>query len=220
MKPDRALYPPIPVATPADTQRLSSYFDAVLQRHAGQTVEIGTLVHALEGRGFGVLLILFTLPLAIPLPKPPPLDTILGLPLLYLCVQMIQGKTTPYLPPQVMRRKVPVDFLIKAFAQGRGWLEKLEGKFHPRWQSMDDTRALRICGALGLISTASVVVPFPFSNTIPSISIMVMAIALMMHDKFAAIIAALCGVLWVALLVLAFLFGAHYVFEWLGSLWA
>lgn len=220
MKPDRALYPPIPATTMDDPLRLSTTFHDVLQRYAGQTVEVGTLVRALEGRGFGVLLILFTLPLAIPLPKPPPLDTVLGLPLLYLCIQMIRGNTTPHLPPQIMQRKVPVDFLIKAFSHGRGWLEKLESKFSPRLQGMDDTQALRICGVLGLISTASVVVPFPFSNTIPSISMMVMAIALMMRDKLAAIIAALCGVAWVGLLVIAFLFGAHYVFEWLGALWS
>lgn len=202
------------------SQRLSSCFHNVLTRYEGQTVEIGTLVHALEGRGYGVLLILFTLPLAIPLPKPPPLDTILGLPLLYLCLQMVAGKTVPHLPEQIMKRKVPVDFLIKAFSQGRGWLEKLENKFHPRLQGLSDKHALQICGALGLISTASVVVPFPFSNTIPSISMMVMAVALMMRDNLSAFIAALCGVAWVGLLVLAFVFGAHYVFEWIGALWA
>ena len=59
-----------------DNRSLSALFDGVLSRHEGQTVRISTLLESLHERGFGVLLILFSLPLCIPVPKPPPVDTI------------------------------------------------------------------------------------------------------------------------------------------------
>lgn len=197
---------------------LSQLFDTVLRPLAGQTVEIGTLIQAFEGRGFGVLLILFSLPLAIPIPTPPPVDTILGLPLFYLCAQMVVGRNTPHLPQTVLRRQISIDFLIKAFERGRGWLERIECLFHPRLGFIGGKTALRICGVLGLICTSSVLIPFPFSNTVPAIGIMLMSAGLIMQDKLAAFLGGLGGVMWVLLLIAAAFFGAGYVFEWMGAL--
>lgn len=210
--------PAIMQHAPQAPLKLSQLFDTVLRPYEGQNVEIGTLINAFDGRGFGVLLILFALPLAIPIPTPPPIDTILGLPLLYLFIQMIMGRNTPHLPKRVLRRRISVDFLLKAFERGRGWLQRLECLFHPRMNCFGDKTALRICGVLGLICTISVLVPFPLSNTVPAIGMMLMGAGLIMQDKLAAFIGGLGGVLWVLMLVMAAIFGASYVFDWLGGL--
>lgn len=198
--------------TPLDDASLSSLFDTVLGRYAGQTVPVGTLVEALHERGFGVLLILFSLPLCIPVPKPPPVDTILGIPLFYLCLQMILGQDAPRLPKKVLDYTLSVDLLIKAFTRGRPWLVRFERLFHPRLTTMMSDHALsRVCGVLGMGLTASVLVPFPFSNTVPSLCMVVMATGIICRDGLAALAAGIFGTLWVIGLATLAGFGGKYL---------
>lgn len=197
---------------PTDDLSLSQLFDVVLRPLAGQSVPIGTLVSALHERGFGVLLILFSLPLCIPIPKPPPIDTILGIPLFYLSLQMILGKDRPSLPKKILDKKLPVDLLLKAFDKGRKYLEWFERLFHPRMTTvLSDHSLSRICGVLGMGLTCSVLVPFPFSNTVPSICMVIMATGIISRDGLAALAAGIFGTLWVIMLTVAVVFGAGFV---------
>jgi len=197
---------------PTDDLSLSQLFDAVLRRHAGEMTPVGTLVTAFHERGFGVLLILFSLPLCIPIPKPPPIDTILGIPLFYLCLQMILGKDRPSLPKKVLEKKIPVDMMIKAFDRGRKYLEWFEKLFHPRLVSvLSDHNLSRICGCLGMLLTCSVLLPVPMSNTVPSICMVVMATGIIARDGVAAIAAGIIGTAWVAMLTAVVVFGVEFL---------
>ncbi|MBU6234339.1 MAG: exopolysaccharide biosynthesis protein [Alphaproteobacteria bacterium] len=199
---------------PLDDVKLSHLFEKVLTPFAGKNTKVGNIVNALHERGFGVLLVLFTLPLSIPIPKIPPLDTILGIPLFYLCLQMILGRDTPRLPQKVLDYEISGDFLIKAFGKGKPWIEKFERLFKPRLTDKFSDHALSlICGSLGMLMTCSVLLPFPFSNTVPSICMLVMAMGIVCRDGLAALIAGLLGTTWViGLTVVAFSAG-----EWLLS---
>jgi hypothetical protein len=136
----------------------------------------------------------------------------LGIPLFYLCLQMILGRDRPRLPRKIMGKTLPADMLIRAFERGRTWLERIERLFHPRLTGMLSDHALScICGILGMGLTASVLVPFPMSNTVPSICMVVMAMGIMARDGLAALGAGIIGVLWVAALVLLVIFGAETV---------
>lgn len=197
---------------PLDDASLSALFDTVLRRYQGQNVAVGDLVHALHERGFGVLLILFSLPLCIPIPKPPPIDTILGIPLFYLCLQMLMGRDTPTLPQKILAKKLPVDMLLKAFEKGRKYLEWFERLFRPRLTGVLSDHALsRICGGLGIGLTCSVLVPFPMSNTIPSICMVVMATGIIARDGLAALAGGIFGTLWVLFLILLVALGGQWV---------
>lgn len=190
--------------SPLDDVRLSVLFETVLRPFAGQTTAVGRIVESLHERGFGVLLILFSLPLCIPIPKPPPVDTILGIPLFYLCLQMIQGRDTPMLPKKVLDYTISADLLITAFEKGRPWMERFERLFQPRMTGVFSDHALsRICGLLGMGLTCSVLVPFPFSNTVPSICMVVMATGIVTRDAAASLFAGIFGTLWVAALSIA-----------------
>jgi len=201
-----------------DNRSLSGLFDDMLHRHAGQTVKIGTLLEAMHERGFGVLLIFFALPLCIPIPKPPPIDTILGIPLFYLCAQMIMGRDVPLLPHKVTDRKISVDLLLSAFNRAHKWLVRLERLFHPRLTNIHERQMTRICGVIGMVCTLSVLVPIPFSNTIPSICVALMAMGLVMRDNLAALLGGLAGVLWVLALAGVLIFGATYILDGMGSM--
>jgi hypothetical protein len=201
--------------SPLDDLKLSELFAGVLGRYQGQTVPMGTLVEALHERGFGVLLILFSIPLCIPIPKPPPLDTILGLPLFYLCAQMILGRDAPTLPKKLLAKPIPVDTLIRAFRRANPYLQKFERLFKPRMTNVFSDHALsRLCGILGMGLTCSVLVPFPMSNTIPSLCMVVMATGVLSRDAAAAIGAGILGIAWVIMLAVLAAMGG----EWLWKL--
>jgi hypothetical protein len=201
--------------SPLDDVSLSELFKTVLGRYSGQNVPIGTLAAALHERGFGVLLILFSLPLCIPVPKPPPIDTILGIPLFYLALQMIMGRDTPTLPQRILNKTLPVDLLIKAFDKGQRYLEWFEKLFRPRLtRTISDHNLSRICGVLAIGLTCSVLVPFPMSNTVPSICMVIMAMGIMARDGLAAIIAGIAGITWVAMLIALVAFGAEKALSW------
>lgn len=202
--------------TPLDDIRLSALFDTVLRRYAGQTVPVRTLVEALHERGFGVLLILFSIPLCIPIPKPPPIDTILGIPLFYLCFQMIMGYDRPTLPQRVLNKTLSVDFLIRAFDRAKPYFEKFEMLFQPRMtQVFSDHMLSRICGVLGMLLTCSVLIPFPLSNTIPSLCMVVMATGIVARDALAAFAGGILGTAWVIFLIVLVAMGVQIFSNWL-----
>lgn len=201
--------------SPLDDEKLSVLFERVLAPFSGRDVKVGDIVEALHERGFGVLLVLFSLPLCIPIPKVPPIDTILGLPLFYLCLQMIKGRDTPLLPQKILNYTLSGDFLIKAFSQGKPWLEKFERLFKPRFTEKFSDHTLNfICGILGMGLTCSVLVPFPMSNTVPSICMAIMATGIICRDAAAAIIAGIFGTMWVIGLAVLATLGT----QWLISL--
>lgn len=203
--------------TPFDDVSLSQLFSAVLGRYAGQTVPIGTLVTALHERGFGVLLILFSLPLCIPIPKPPPVDTILGIPLFYLCLQMIMGRDVPTLPQKVLDKTISVDLLLKAFTKGRKYLEWFERLFSPRLtRTFSDHGLSFVCGMFGMVLTCSVLIPFPMSNTVPSLCMVIMAMGIIARDGVAAILAGIFGSLWILGLIAMVAFGAEKALSLIG----
>lgn len=195
-----------------DTQvsKLSDLLTDALTPHKGQNVQVGTLIDALHERGFGILLILFSLPLCIPVPKPPPVDTILGLPLFYLCWQMIVGQDTPSLPAKLRAKTLSGDLLSKVMDKGGPYVRKFETLFKPRTLGFSEESLSKICGIFGMILTCSVMIPFPFSNTMPSICMIVMAMGLMSRDTVAALAAGTFGTLWIAMLTYLAVSGAAF----------
>ncbi len=61
-------------------------------------------------------------------------------------------------------------------------------------------------GILGLFMALSVCVPLPFTNTVPSFGIALMALGVIMRDGLAVIAGAFIGTLWVLIIFSAILF--------------
>ncbi|MCA4775398.1 exopolysaccharide biosynthesis protein, partial [Wolbachia endosymbiont of Mansonella ozzardi] len=59
---------------------------------------------ALHERGFGVLIIIFSLPLSVPIPVPPGYTTILSIPLILFSLQLMLGFDSPWMPHWLERK--------------------------------------------------------------------------------------------------------------------
>ncbi len=59
---------------------------------------------ALHERGFSILIIIFSLPLSVPIPVPPGYTTILSIPLILFSLQLLFGFDSPWMPNWLERK--------------------------------------------------------------------------------------------------------------------
>lgn len=119
----------------------------------------------LRDRAFAILVVLLGLPNCLPMP--PPIPLVCGLLLALVAVQILAGRSAPWLPSALLRRSVPQDAVARAVARALPVLEKLERWSRPRIELLDSPLAHRLIGfvlfafALGLIVAAPVIGQIP-----------------------------------------------------------
>lgn len=165
--------------------------DAVLNEaldHApdADAITLDYLLHRLGPRGFGVLILLLSAPMALPLPALG-IAQILALPLFFLAWQLLQGRKEPWLPPRLLSRRLPAASLRKvtdALGKALGYAGPF---FRPRLAALTGPKGERIIGFFALLATCCVMVPLPLTNTIPSAGMFLMALGLIERDGLAVL---------------------------------
>ncbi|MCB1556888.1 MAG: exopolysaccharide biosynthesis protein [Alphaproteobacteria bacterium] len=173
-----------------------------------EDVPLRMLVDQLHERGFGGLLLLFAMPMALPVPVPPGVNIALATPLVFLTGQQTLGAHMLWLPGGLTRKTLARERVSSWLSAMIPPLQKLEKITRPRWRWATQNGASRFFGFLGLLMALTVCIPLPLTNTVPSLGISLMAIGTLMRDGVAVVVGALIGSLWIALLITAaFLFG-------------
>lgn len=162
----------------------------------GERVSMTTLVEAFHERGFGVLIFLFALPIALPFPVPPGINSAFALPLLILTAQLAIGRHTVWLPQFFLRRTIKRSTLNKTIDLSVPWLKKIEAIIRPRLGFLTHRAGSHVVGILGMIMASSIYIPIPLTNTVPGMGMCAMAIGLVMRDGLALSIGAIVGTLW------------------------
>lgn len=160
-------------------ERMSQALQRLIDGEAGARVAIGDLFHKIGERAHYALLILFALPNT--LPGIPGTSAVLGVPLLYLSLQLALGRD-PWLPGFIARRSVGRETLAGILARGKPWLEKGERYLHPRLQPLTTAGVERAVGALSVVLALSIMLPIPFGNMMPALAIIFFALGLMERD--------------------------------------
>lgn len=179
------------------TRTLSAVLGDLRDSLTGERTSFNTLLEGLHERGFGVVILLFSLPLCIPVPKPPGLSTLFGLPLLILTIQQALGRHTVWMPVFIRRRHVQTVSLSKILTRAIPIVEKVEGFLRPRLEWVTQGACSNIIGLVGILMSAFIALPLPGSNTVPGIAVTLMAGGVMMRDGLCVIIGAVAGILWV-----------------------
>ena len=124
-------------------------------------------------------MLLFALPNV--LPAPPGLSGVLGLPLLYLSVQMMLGRV-PWLPGFIGDRAMPRDRFAQLVERLGPLLARAERLLRPRWSILVSHGAERVLGALCLVLAAVLALPIPFGNMLPAFAICLIALGILERD--------------------------------------
>jgi hypothetical protein len=174
------------------------------------------IINKLEDAGFAFLMIMFCAPMLIPTPGMPGISQSFGAVLAILSWQIIVGRKTVWMPEFLGKKqlsKKTLDFVIDKIMP---YIIKIERILKPRitWLAGDSGRVL--FGIIGLICVIPIVLPFPFSNTLPAFAICFMALGLLERDGLFAIFGIITMILAFVVIWLIALFGI----EAITGLWS
>jgi len=177
-----------------------------LKEHKGDKIKVGEIIEGFHDAGFAILIIIFSIPVALPLPAVG-VASILAIPVVILCAQLAVGRKSPWLPSKIANKEISMSFLNKAVDKAIPYFEKIEMLLKPRLSIFSGILGEKIIGTACLICSISVLMPLPFSNTVPSMGIVAMAIGLIERDGIIIIGGMMIGALGISLTVLIFIVG-------------
>lgn len=169
----------------------------------GPRVSVDHIVLHMHERGFGALLFIFAVPMALPVPVPPGINVMLATPLILLAAQQAMGRHTVWIPKSVRQKTVSSTLLAQFIDRSLPCLSRLEVLIKPRLGGVTRGIFSHMIGVMGMIMALSVCVPLPLTNTVPSLGIALMAAGVIMRDGLAVVAGAVIGMLWVFMLVYA-----------------
>lgn len=185
-------------------------FIAMTRRLADESgpdgLTVGELLDRLDERAFGLAILLMAIPCLVPGLYGPP--QILGLPIILFAGQMLIGRTEPWLPAGLLSRRTPKAWLVgmAEFAERRlRWMERIA---RPRLQVFAKGAGERIAALMMIVATICIVIPF--TNTVPSVALALLALGVLQRDGLLTIAGSAIALAWAALVIglpIAILFG-------------
>ncbi|HET8727813.1 MAG TPA: exopolysaccharide biosynthesis protein [Alphaproteobacteria bacterium] len=185
---------------PAECQRTSAMLDALVADGAPERVTVADLVDALSGRSFGALLLVLALPGLIP--GPPGFGGVFGLMILFFGAQMTAGSRRPWLPKAIGNRSMARRDLRAMVGRAAPALRRLERVCRPRLIGVSAGWGERVIGLAIVVLAIALVMPIPFTNFFPAVSVVVIAAGFIERDG-----AVILGGLAAGLLACAIVFG-------------
>ena len=158
-------------------------------------VTLGWLVGGLEGRSFGVVLLLLAL-----LGLIPGVAILAGTLLTVPASQMILARRAPIFTHRVAAIHLPTRRVVGLIERTVRLLRYFERFIRPRWPTPFESTKRVVGAAVILLGLCIMLVPIPFSNVVPAIVVALIAFAYLEEDG-----ALLVATLGAALVLLAFL---------------
>jgi hypothetical protein len=127
---------------------------------------------------------------------------VLALPLLFAAPQMMIGRKDLWLPGWLGKREIERDKLQATVERLLPWAERLEKVVHPRLSFLTSQAGATLAGAVCTFMGVLLVLPIPFANLLPALTVLLLSLALTRRDGLAMLVglvflaAALTGVVW------------------------
>ena len=180
----------------------------------GETVTLDWILAQLHERAFGLFLLVLALPCCIPFLYGVP--QIVALPLMFISVQILLGRATPWLPQKLGARQVPRSSLSGLADRAGPWLRRIEAVSRPRLAALTRRPLDQLVGLALVVFSASILVPLPGTNTVPGIAVVIVAMGLLQRDGILVILGTILGTAWIGTLLVAGATLASLLRTWLG----
>ncbi len=178
--------------------------DVVIQ-NTSDMVQIKDIIVNINHGGFALMMLVFSLPILVPLP--PPLPSFISLPLLIFSFQMMIGLDAPKIPNFMGNKKIKRKLLAKIIEESVFQLRKSERFIKSRWSFIFGIIHERIIGFLSFIFALSILVPLPLTNLLPGISILIISLGLLSKDGLLLILGLVIGILGISMTTFIVIFG-------------
>jgi hypothetical protein len=188
---------PPDAAAPTQPIPTSELLIRVVGSHPDRKMSVGELIDGMGGRAFSIILLLLTLPLAVP--GPPGLPTVFSVPLLLVTAQLWLGRPAPWLPGFARRHRFDRDGLLAILRKIRPRLAMLESVCRPRLLRMTDRHGERWVGVFYFLCAIVLCnpIPIPFSHIPLAIAMTAFALGFVERDGYILIgsaVGALAGI--------------------------
>lgn len=179
-----------PVARPHRT--LAGTLEGVLASEHEDGPSIGEIVAAVGDKGFGLLLMVLSLPSALPVPAPG-YSTPFGIVIALIALQMLVGRHTLWLPRRLNRIRIKPSLADKMLPAAAKFLRKIERFIRPRQQWVRTRAGLSAIATVILVMASLMILPIPLTNTFPAMVIFLVGAGLTEEDGLLALAAFAVG---------------------------
>ena len=169
-------------------------------------ISISEVTRAVGEKGFGLLLIVLSLPSALPVPAPG-YSTPFGLMMALIALQMIRGRRTVWLPQKIGTIRIKPKLADKMIGSASRFLSKIERYIRPRQKWIRGRTGQASLALVVLIMACLMMLPIPFTNTFPAMVIFMIGVGLSEEDGLLAI-----GALTVGCCAVLLYIGIVYIF--------
>lgn len=181
-----------------------------------ETVTLSDILSLAGERIFGFLLLILSLPSALPVPAPG-YSIPFGILIFLLAIQLIGGAKIPWLPSKMMNGSMKTETARKFVKMGLPWLNRIEAITKPRLSYICTSVGGRIIIGIAIALMAiSMMIPIPGTNTAPAMGIFVTAFGLQEDDGFITLagltICLLAGIVSTSIII-AFIWGGSSIID-------
>ncbi len=145
-------------------------------------VKLADILLLAKERIFGFLLVILSLPSALPIPAPG-YSVPFGILIFLLAIQLIAGSKTPWLPQRMVNHPIKLETVQGFLKKGIPGLRRIEAIARPRLVYICVTLPGRVViGSAIALMAISMMIPIPGTNTLPAIGIFVTSFGLLEDD--------------------------------------
>ena len=159
-----------------------------------EKITLGEIVDAINDKQFGMLLIIFSIPSALPVPAVG-YSTPFGIAILILGLQMLAGRRTPWFPEKLRNKAFTRSKLQGMFGKASGFFRRIEKLVRPRLHWINSRTGYRVMALLVVFMSLLMALPIPSTNTFPAMVIFLIGVGLCEDDGLFAIGACVLGIL-------------------------
>lgn len=164
----------------ASGRAASALLDDLVDSIPGETVTVGELVDRLDSRAHGVLLLVVSLPMCVP--NVPGISTLFGLLMMAPAIQLVMGSRRLWLPAQARAWNVDCGALRRTLRIAIPPLTRVEYLIRPRWTRLTRFPATILVGLQTLLMAFILILPIPFANLPPGLTVAMTSLALLQRD--------------------------------------
>ncbi|WP_269523824.1 exopolysaccharide biosynthesis protein [Coraliomargarita parva] len=179
-------------------QTLAESLEASLASQDERGPSIGELSDAVGEKGFGLLLLILSLPSALPVPAPG-YSTPFGIAIVLIAIQMLIGRQTVWLPERTKRVRINPKLASKMIGAASKFLHMIEHLIKPRQRWIRSQAGQSAMAVVIAIMACLMILPIPLTNTFPAMVIFMIGVGLSEEDGLLAIAAFAVGLCAIAL---------------------
>jgi len=165
-------------------EKLSGALERLLVAADGRGLTVREMVDIMHGRGLNMVVIMLCLPFLSPV-SVPGISIPFGLAIAFCGIRIAFGQK-PWLPGWVMGRSIPHGVLVKMVGWGVRFHRRIERAIRPRCGMVFEGPGRHVLGAAialaGVFLSLPIPPPFPLTNTIPGLAIILLSLGQMERD--------------------------------------